>query len=358
MASLSLKLIKKKDQASGTEAAKPPPRSFSSFFKKPRLASKGLTAIGISSDGLCLVHAVSDKHKPFVDVCDYRAYAGADDPSLLLGKLIQEHNLKKTHCSTVLEPGTYSLHMVDAPNVEYGEMKAAIRWRIKELIDYEIEDAVYDIFGIPGRSMRGQGGNMLYAVVARSSEIEKRVNQLRNIGVKLSVIDIPEIAMRNIAALLPENEQGIAMLHLARNSGLITVTRQSTLYLARSVGIGINRLRHFIEEEKKQVEEKGKEETEFGSTTPFDNAVGNIMLEVQRSLDYYERHSSHPPINTLVITPLRLEVPGFVEHVMANNLGLQVNILDLNSVIDCTTPMTDMLQTRCFFTIGAALRDG
>lgn len=358
MASLSLKLAKKKDQASNEEAAKPPPRSFSSFFKKPRLASKGLTAIEISSDGVCLVHAVSDKHKPFMDVCDYKAYTGADDLSLLLGKLVQEHNLKKTHCSTVLEPGTYSLHMVDAPNVERGEMKAAIRWRIKELIDYEIEDAVYDIFGIPGRSMRGQGGNMLYAVVARSSEIEKRVDQLRNIGVKLSVIDIPEIAMRNIAALLPENEQGIAMLHLTRNSGLITVTRQSTLYLARSIGIGINRLRHFKEEEKKQEQEKGGEETEFGSTTPFGNAVGNIMLEVQRSLDYYERHSSNPPITTLVITPLQQEVPGFIEYVNGNNHGLRVNVLDLNSVIDCATPLTDMLQIRCFLAIGAALRDG
>ncbi|HEY4732132.1 MAG TPA: hypothetical protein VIH66_02680, partial [Gammaproteobacteria bacterium] len=69
-------------------------------------------------------------------------------------------------------------------------------------------------------------------------------------------------------------------------------------------------------------------------------------------------HSSHPPINTLMITPLQQEVPGFVEYVMANNLGLQVNVLDLNSVIDCATPMTDMLQIRCFFTIGAALRDG
>jgi len=353
MAKFGLKLSKRDSQASEeTEVTAPPPPSVTSFFRKPRFTSKGLTAIGISPDGVSLVHAVADKQKPFVDVCDYRAYAGADDLRVSLGKLVQEHNLKKTPCSTVLEPGTYSLHMVDAPNVEPDEMKAAIRWRVKELIDYEIEDAVYDIFGIPGRSMRGQGGNMLYAVVVRSYEIEKRVNQLRNIGLKLSVIDIPEIAMRNIAALLPEDEQGIAMLHLTRNNGLITVTRQSTLYLARSIGIGINQLRQFKEEE-----EKLDDEVEFSATTPYANALENIMLEIQRSLDYFERHSSHPPINTLVITPLQHELSGFIEYFMSNNLGLQVNVLDLNSVIECAIPVSEVLQTRCLFTIGAALRD-
>ena len=354
MAKFGLKLRKKDSQASETEVTAPPPPSFSSFFTKPRLVSKGLTAIGISSDGVSLVHIVPGKEKPYMDICDYKVYTGADDLRALLSGLIQENKLKKIPCSTVLEPGTYSLHMVDAPNVEPEEMKAAIRWRIKELIDYEIEDAVYDIFGIPGRSMRGQGGNMLYAVVARSYEIEKRVNQLRNTGVKLSVIDIPEIAMRNIAALLPEDEQGIAMLHLARNSGMITVTRGATLYLARNIGIGINQLRHY----KEKGEKEAQQDDEMTAVTQFDNALENIMLEVQRSLDYYERHSSNPPINTLVITPLQQELPGFIEYFMEKNLGLQVNVLDLNSMIESTVPMTNILQTRCFFTIGAALRNG
>ena len=160
--------------------------------------------------------------------------------------------------------------------------------------------------------------------------------------------------MRNISALLPEDEQGIAMLHLTRNNGLITVTRQSTLYLARSIGIGINQLRAFKENENKEE----KIEDDFGSTSQYANALENIMLEVQRSLDYYERHSSNPPISTLVITPIQEELPGFVEYFMSKNLGLQVNVLDLNSVIECDRSVSTILQTRCLFTIGAALRNG
>ena len=50
-------------------------------------------------------------------------------------------------------------------------------------------------------------------------------------------------------------------------------------------------------------------------------AMDAIVLEVQRSLDYYESHFGQPPINSLVIAPLQQNVPGLVDY-FASNLGV------------------------------------
>ena len=81
-----------------------------------------------------------------------------------------------------------------------------------------------------------------------------------------------------------------------------------------------------------------------------------IVLEVQRSLDYYESHFAKPAINSLVIAPLPYEVPGLIKY-LAGALGLQVRMLDLNAVLDMKQPMSEEQQAEVFFAIGAALRE-
>jgi len=85
-------------------------------------------------------------------------------------------------------------------------------------------------------------------------------------------------------------------------------------------------------------------------------ALDAIVLEVQRSLDYYESHFAKPAINSLVIAPLPYETPGMIEY-LASALGMQVRLLDLNAVLDTKMPMSNEQQAHGFYAIGAALRD-
>lgn len=81
-----------------------------------------------------------------------------------------------------------------------------------------------------------------------------------------------------------------------------------------------------------------------------------IVLEVQRSLDYYESHFAKPSINSLVIAPLPFEIPGIINY-LAGALGLQVRLLDLNAVLETQKPLSNEEQANSFFAIGAALRE-
>ena len=107
-------------------------------------------------------------------------------------------------------------------------------WRVKDLIDFHIDDAVIDVFEVSEEQATGRN-RMMYAVVARSAAVKQRIDALNDAGLNLSVIDIPELAMRNIAALLPEDMGGVGLIYLLGGGGLITISRQGKLYLSRHV---------------------------------------------------------------------------------------------------------------------------
>lgn len=59
----------------------------------------------------------------------------------------------------------YQLLQIEAPDVDPAELRAAVRWRIKDLIDYHVEDAVVDVIDVP--QLEGRSGNhAMYALSA------------------------------------------------------------------------------------------------------------------------------------------------------------------------------------------------
>ena len=95
----------------------------------------------------------------------------------------------------------YRLLLVEAPDVPADELRAAVRWRIKDLIDFHIDDAVIDVFEMPPHA-RGGPQRMMYAVTAKAEVVKREIERIESAGLKLGVVDIPELSLRNIATLL------------------------------------------------------------------------------------------------------------------------------------------------------------
>ena len=290
---------------------------------------------------------VRDKTQmPKLTVCAFRACAAADRRKTLQ-ELVKQHALTGANCVSVLEPGSYQLLQVEAPDVDAAELKAAVRWRIKEFIDFHIDDAAIDVFEMPSQGPRARARTM-YVVAARNPLIVQRAELLQGAGLNVQTIDITELALRNIAQLLPEDEGGTALLQLSAGEGMITLTRQATLYLARNLDIGALQL--------------GNGDAGFSSDNlalaPQSNrerAFETIMLEVQRSFDYYESNFGQTPIKNLIIGPLAEPQDELAEYA-ASHLGVKARALDLNTIVKCNTPLDSALQANCFSAIGAALR--
>ncbi len=274
--------------------------------------------------------------KPLVTVCGVAMGQGMNAQGL--EKIGREMHFARYHCTTVLSPHEYQMLVVEAPNVPPPELKTAMRWRVKDLLDFHIDDATIDVLDIPPDKTGAARAHSMYAVAARNSSVERRVTIFDKAKVPLEVIDIPEMAQRNISARLEEAGRGLALLAFEDESGLLTVTYNGDLYLARHIDLGWEQMMHADEEAKQG---------------HFDR----ITLELQRSLDNIERQYPFISISRLWLG--YMPEAEALRAYLTSNLYVGVSVLDLNDVFDFSrVPAVGALnnQARFFLTLGASLR--
>lgn len=253
-----------------------------------------------------------------------------------LAKNADHIDLGHSRVTSVLPDGSYQLVLVKLPDVPADEVKSAVRWQIKDLLDFPVDDAIIELFEMPRQSTAGDK-SMAYAVATRRSGVQEHVALLHGAGFSLDIIDIPELCTRNIAALLPQDTNGVAFLHFTDNHGILTVTRQGVLYLIRRI-------------------EKGRVAINSVSTDNFARSemISTILLETQRSLDYYESHFDRRPITELVLGPAS-DIGGLADA-LHEQLGLTVSSLDLNGLFEMQSAVSPEEQADCLLAVGAALR--
>jgi MSHA biogenesis protein MshI len=259
-------------------------------------------------------------------------------PLAALQELRRTYRLERFRVSTVLGAGEYQIHLVEAPAVPPAEVRTAVRWRIKDLLDYPADEATVDVLPLPGDGGIGRPRNV-FAVSARNDCISGRMRLFAEAKVPLSIIDIPELGQRNVAALFEEPGRGLALLAIGERGSMLTVTLSGELYLARSLDITSAEIASAAGE---------------GRIALLDRAV----LELQRSLDHFDRLFGGLPVGRLLITP-GPESEGIRAH-FAENLYMPVEILDLASVLDLDAVPAlrgPDGQTAALPILGAALRD-
>ncbi|WP_338016836.1 agglutinin biogenesis protein MshI [Noviherbaspirillum saxi] len=256
-----------------------------------------------------------------------------------LDKLGKERNLSRYQCSTLLGAREYQMLSVEAPAVPPEELKAAIRWRIKDMLDFHIDDATVDVLAVPSDKNASSRTNSMYAVAARNNVIKTRQELLGSVKIPLSVIDIPDMAQRNISALLEPEGRGVAFLSFDAEGGLLTVTYSGELYLTRRIEVPLSQLQQTYGDDRVACHER-------------------ITLELQRSLDHFERQYQFVTVARLFLSPLG-EAGESLRSYLSSNLYIPVETVDLGSIVDITKiPDLGSVQSqqRYFMTLGAALR--
>ena len=306
------------------------------FFSKTRKVN-GLLAIGFDAGGLSAARITRvPEARPVVDMAAYFPSKQAMTPEAL-EKIGRELQAVQYHCATLLGGRDYQMLAVEAPNVQPEELKMAVRFRLKDMLDFHIDDATIDVLDIPADKNAAVRAHSMFAVAARNAIIEARQKLFAAAKINLSVIDIPEMAQRNFSAMLEPEGRGLAMLSFNEDGGLLTVTFGAELYLSRRIDVSIEQI---------------KESDADKRNASFDR----ITLELQRSLDHFDRQFHFVTVSKLVLGPL----PTTALHdYLSSNLYMPVDALDLASLLDLSkTPELAGLDTqqRYFLTLGAALR--
>jgi len=322
------------------------------FFKKKK-RGHGVNAVVLSEQGIAHACITRDAGQvPMLQSIHYSAIKNKAETSSVLKNFVQQFNLTSPIVTTLL-PADSNLVMLDKPEVADNELRQAVRWKIKDTLPFDMNNAIIDVFEIPGQRDRGRN-SLVYVTAAEKELLKQKIQLLEEQNFEIESIDIAELVMRNIASLLPEDQQGVALLKLDATQSLMTLTHESSLYLARNIDVGFRALT--VATAAEVLGETEGLALEAGMSPDQQRTLDAIVLEVQRSLDYYESHFAKPAINSLVIAPLPFEIPGLINY-LAGALGLQVRQLDLNAVLDVPAPLSQEMQSDCFYAIGAALKE-
>ena len=252
-------------------------------------------------------------------------------------KFAKEMGFGRCQCATLLAPVEYQLLLVEAPAVPEAELKSAVRWRVKDLIDYPVDDATMDVLDIPPESDAAARGHSVYAVAARNEVVRERMRTFEQARIPLSVIDIPETAQRNLAALHESDGRGVALLYFNDESGLLTITCRGELYFSRRIDIGLPQILGAGPDARAEL-------------------FGRVVLELQRTFDHFDRQFRYVQVAKLLVGP-EPEETGLYGH-LKGNLDLPVERLDLLECLSFgrdATPDT-AAQWQLFHLIGASLR--
>ena len=304
---------------------------------RPKLHD-GWMSVAFAPDRLDFAHVVRHRdRKP--EVLLLNSYQRSADELLALRRLRKELRLDRYRCSHLLRVGEYQLLQVEPPDVPAEELKEALRWRIKDMLNYPVETATLDVLEIPVDPGALGRARQAFVAAANNALLAPRAALFDEARVPLLTIDIPELAQRNISALFEEENRGLAMLACDESGVMMTFTFRGELYAARQTEIPLLQLEQAEGERREQLFER-------------------IALEAQRSLDNFDRLYGHITVTRLLVAPLP-GVPGFIDY-LHNYLTLPVAELDLAEVLDfhAVPELAHAArQSQCLKTLGAALRE-
>jgi len=297
------------------------------FWKK---SVPGLVGLEISDQGICLAHVDDSTSQPTLQTCEMLMANEGWDPKEQLRERVKQLKLTGMRCNVVLPAGSYNLLLVEAPNVPDEELRDAIRFRVKDMISFPLEDALIDVFPLPADSSRS-GRKMVYAVATQESKVRDIMALIDDVELELAYIDISEMALRNITEKLDVGQRGVAIVRLLQGQATLALMRDGNMYLSRQFDLPYN------------------------AGLLDDLPEDQLVLELQRSLDYYERQMGQAPPASICLCGDNVTADKVSENFNAS-VAAQVSVLQLAQSLNAPESLDESLLQLCVTAIGGALR--
>ncbi|MCL6415000.1 pilus assembly protein PilM [Aestuariirhabdus sp. Z084] len=243
------------------------------MWRKKKKSSDGLLGVVLGSHSFGLV-SLSETGR--VDFCTGGEFE-SDQLAPQLRRAVEQNRLSRD-VNLVLLPSQYQMLLAEAPEVPEAELADAMRWRIKDLISTPLDEVEVDAFLLPDDAYRGRV-RMCYTAAVRRDLLAHLTSTIEGAGLQLRYIDLADLALRNLAMQQAMGEKSVAIINLRDRGGMVTVTQNNQLYMSRSLQVGFE-----------HIETQGY------------SVLDDLVLDLQRSFDYYESQQNKGPVAEVLIS--------------------------------------------------------
>lgn len=242
---------------------------FRMMFPRWRIRPRGSSHLGlVFSPGRLAVAVVRLSGQGRPKLIAYESFT--DDPSLTqVSKWLRQRGLGIATANLLLPGDDYRVLSFETPAVPAAERAEATRWRIKDMVDFPVENACVDCIVTPAPNGEGEGNNS-WAVVAQRARVRDWMARARQARIELDSIDIPELALRNLLTIEP-TPNACALLRLSSTGGALVVAWRGKLCSFR------------------RFEDLNVQHFQTADLQTRQALVERLALEVQRTADAFER---------------------------------------------------------------------
>jgi MSHA biogenesis protein MshI len=277
-------------------------------FPWQRRARNDRLVLACSDDRFVYVHAQDDR------VLRCGVEHRGDDAPPAFAKRVRGLGLPSRNATAVLALADCQLLQIEAPTVPPDELKAAARWRIKDMVDAHLDDLTLDVMAVGDG--RGKAPKQLFVAAAQSRAVRDATKLAHQAGIELAVIDIHETAQRNLqtahAGKRGRADRAHAALMPYGAQCLLTICAGGELYYARRLdwqpaqladrgeGTGVVAAGSptALEFADADFIDYGADDASSGAS---DGDAPPLVIELQRSIDVWERSHPELPLDQLVV---------------------------------------------------------
>jgi len=282
--------------------------------------------------GVAVVQVQSGRKQPGrLLYSEYLPSVGQQAQALALRDWVTENRQQKSSCVCLLADDDYDVYQIEEPKVEATELRQALGWCIKDLIDYDVDSAVIDSYPMPLSSKNNI--QQLSVVSAHESVVGAYVECIKSAGLKLTAIDVHDLVGKYLNCIQQGEKQTQVLLSLAENEGALAIYHDTDLYVSRHFKTGLNQL------EQVDGEDMG--------------IYDALLLEIQRSMDYFESFYGLGTVSRLLIYP-KIQQTEKMGSYLQSSTSFEIDFISVGE--DNGSDKISALDPHCFHAYCAALR--
>jgi len=304
-----------------------------------------------------------------------------------LRQRLQALGLKGVDATVMLRSQQYQFLQIDTPNVPPEELRAAARYQVRDMLQTHVDDVTIDVMRVGDGQQKGTGGSHSYVVAAPNAVVKEVLDFAMSLDCEVSVIDIQEAALRNLQTELARRDGSIgraraALILVEGEHAVLTITANEELFYTRRFDVpegflsgtwgqgvsevapidGFTPVQEYVPSyavgdislDGDFPGAAASAAPSFKATQADDDLSQRVVLELQRSLDVWDRTWSGLPLDGLRV--FAGERSGELATWLTRQLGQVVVPLDVKPIFVGLESVSVSDLAQCLPLLGVLLR--
>ena len=227
-------------------------------------------------------------------------------------RLFESRNIKTKEVAASLSGNAVIVKKISLPVMTEAELAESIYWEAEQYIPFDIQDVNLDYQILDGRDS-GKGTMDVLLVAAKNEKISDYTGVIGQAGRSAVVIDVDAFALQNAyeANYGADANAVVVLLNAGASATNINILSGEQSVFTRDISIGGNAYTEALQRELslpfEQADQLKRGQTVNGTTyedaRPVLRAVTeNVMLEIQKTFDFFKATAASDRINRIVIS--------------------------------------------------------